>query len=137
LHKHWCDEYGHDYECSENCDCICGLPMEGNDHSGCPIELRPCPEHKAEQERRMVEAMSSDTDAVSESTCDEQKPLPYCQCGCADADRGGVVGYCFWCDHVYVNYCLETEDQHFAYHCPEPPEKLKQAALASLAKRRA
>jgi hypothetical protein len=32
--------------------------MNGNDHSDCPVELRPCPEHKVEHERHMAEAMS-------------------------------------------------------------------------------
>jgi len=36
---------------------------------------------------------------------------------------------------VYVDYSPTTEDRHFADHCPEAPEKLKQAALATLAKR--
>jgi hypothetical protein len=38
--------------------------MEGHDHSDCSVELRPCPEHAAEQERRMAEAMSSEPDAA-------------------------------------------------------------------------
>lgn len=46
-----------DLQCSEGCECICGLLMEGNDHSDCPVELRACPEHAAEQQRRMAEAM--------------------------------------------------------------------------------
>ena len=42
-----------------------------------------------------------------------------------------------WCNHVYVEYTPEIEGRHFAYDCPGAPEKLKQTALASLAKRRA
>ena len=50
-HRHYCDFAGHDWQCSEDCECICGLLMEGNDHSECPVELRACPEHTAEQQR--------------------------------------------------------------------------------------
>jgi hypothetical protein len=38
---------------------------------------------------------------------------------------------------VYVEYRPEIQDRHFAFHCPGAPEKLKQASLAGLAKRRA
>jgi hypothetical protein len=55
MHKHHCDVTGHDYECSKGCECICGLPMEGNDHSDCPVELRACPEHKDETGQQVAE----------------------------------------------------------------------------------
>jgi hypothetical protein len=40
------------------CACVCGLPLEGFDHSGCRenVELLACPEHHKEQRRRMGEA---------------------------------------------------------------------------------
>jgi len=60
----------------------------------------------------------------------------HCDCGCADADPSKVVGWCWHCSHEYVEYSPEIQDRHFAYHCPGPPEKLKQAALASLAQRK-
>ncbi len=41
----------------------------------------------------------------------------------------------FHCDHVYANYTPELEDRHFANHCPEAPETVKEAARARLAKR--
>jgi len=81
-HRHWCEVYGHDYQCVEDCHCICGLPMNGSDHSDCPVELRPCPEHKAEQERRMAEAMARGAQAEAESFCKEQD----CPCPTANAD---------------------------------------------------
>ena len=56
MHTHFCEVYGHEWRCGEECQCICGLPMEGCDHTDCPVELRPCPEHEAEQERRIAEA---------------------------------------------------------------------------------
>jgi hypothetical protein len=52
MHRHFCDAEGHDWQCSGDCECICGLPMEGHDHSECPVELRACPEHAAEFQRR-------------------------------------------------------------------------------------
>jgi hypothetical protein len=62
-HRHWCGECGHEYECSGDCVCICGLPMNGNDHTDCPVELRPCPEHS------MAEAMSSEEQIEIEPLC--------------------------------------------------------------------
>lgn len=61
LHRHWCEVYGHYYDCRrEDCHCICGRSMQGPwDHSDCPVELKPCPEHLAEQIRRMEEAKVS------------------------------------------------------------------------------
>ena len=135
-HRHWCEVYGHDYQCVEDCHCICGLPMNGSDHSDCPVELRPCPEHKAEQERRMAEARSRGAQAGAESFCEEQDvSVPHCKCGCSEIDSGEAVGWCFHCDHVYVKYTPELEAQHFAYHCPEAPQALKESARARLAKR--
>ncbi len=54
-HRHWCEIDGHEYECSgDSCLCICGLRMNGNDHSDCPVELRPCPEHEVEQKQESM-----------------------------------------------------------------------------------
>jgi hypothetical protein len=59
MHIHFCEVDGHEYECSgDSCECICGLPMEGHDHSDCPVELRPCPEHQFGQKQK---PMSEDT----------------------------------------------------------------------------
>ena len=86
----------------------------------------------------MEESISPEADAALTAKCEEREAtLPHCQCGCADADPGKVVGWCWHCDHVYVEYSPATEDRLFAYDCPGAPEKLKQAALARLAKRRA
>jgi hypothetical protein len=54
-HRHFCGIAGHDWQCSDNCECICGLPMNGNDHSECPVELRECPEHEFQQGQQMPE----------------------------------------------------------------------------------
>ena len=136
MHIHYCDEYGHEYECSGDCECICGLLMNGNDHTDCPVELRPCPEHKAEWERRIAEAMSCENQTEIEPLCEQQDaaPRPHCECGCSDIDSGKVVGWCLHCDHVYANYTPEVENRHFANHCPDAPETVKQAARARLRK---
>src|ERR1700722_9520180 len=83
-HRHFCDFAGHNWQCVEPCLCICGLQMEGNDHSECPVELRACPDHSAEQQRSIEEVMSSEPDAASrhESNAGESA-RPHCECGCA------------------------------------------------------
>ena len=135
MHRHFCDVVGHDWQCGDDCICICGLPMEGHDHSDCPIELRACAEH-AEQNglTAKVESNAVEIDFTSLSQ-QRQAARPHCNCGCADFAPGTGVGFCLWCDHVYADYSPEIQARHFADHCPEAPEKLKQAALATLAKR--
>jgi hypothetical protein len=128
-HRHYCDQAGHDWQCSEDCECICGLPMEGNDHSECPVELRACPEHAAEQARGIAEAMSSEPDPAFVQKWNER---PSCECGCAEAVSSKIVGWCFHCDHVYVNYSPEIEARHFADCCPGAPEELKKSARERL-----
>jgi len=104
-HRHWCDVYGHEYECSGDCLCICGRPMSGNDHSDCPVELRPCPEHRAEQERCIAEAISSEKQTEIEPLCEQQDAaLPHCECGRSDIEFAKIVAWCFHCNHVYANY---------------------------------
>jgi len=60
---------------------------------------------------------------------------PNCECGCSEIDLSEVVGWCLHCDHVYVNYTPEIQDEHFAYHCPGAPQTSREAARAKLAKR--
>jgi hypothetical protein len=135
-HRHWCEVYGHYYGCGKDCLCICGLRMNGNDHSDCPVELRPCPEHRAEYERRLAEARSCEKQTEIEPLCGEQDAtLPHCECGCSDIDPEDVVGWCFHCDHVYAIYTPKLQDRHFANYCPNAPETLKEGARARLAKR--
>jgi hypothetical protein len=86
----------------------------------------------------MEESISPEADAALTAKCEEREAtLPHCQCGCTDADPGTVVGWCLWCNHGYVEYSPEIENQHFAHDCSGAPEKMKQASLAGLAKRRA
>ena len=109
--------------------------MEGHDHSDCPVELRPCPDHSAEHEQRIHEAMSAE-DYVHEMTFDKPHgAVAHCQCGCEDIDASQIVGWCLWCDHVYSKWSPVIQDRHFASHCPGAPTELRQNAHAALAKR--
>jgi len=99
--------------------------MEGHDHSECPVELRACPEHAAEQQRSIAEALSSEPDPALAQRWRER---PSCECGCGEAELNSVVGWCLHCDHVYVNYSPEIENRHFADDCPGAPEELKKSA---------
>jgi hypothetical protein len=128
-HRHYCDFAGHDWQCSGDCECCCGLPMEGHDHSDCPIELRACPEHEAEAARSIAEALASEPNPA---LVQQWRERPHCQCGCAEAEFGNVVGWCLHCDHVYINYGPEIEDHHFADHCPGAPKELKESARERL-----
>jgi hypothetical protein len=131
-HQHSCDVEGHYYDCTDDCECICGLPMNGNDHGDCPVELRPCPKHK-EQEPMPEEALPEGVVEVKFPPDWQHTPQAHCQCGCSEIDLIGVVGWCLHCDHVYANYTPKVENRHFAYYCPGVPETVKEAARARLA----
>jgi hypothetical protein len=137
MHRHFCEIAGHDWQCGDDCECICGLPMEGHDHSDCPVELRPCSKHNAEYEARILEAMSDDGALPEAAFAEQQGAVPHCGCGCDDIDASQIVGWCLWCDHVYSKWSPAIQDRHFASHCPGTPIELKDTALASLAKRTA
>jgi len=66
FHRHYCEIGGHDYLCAEECLCICDLPMNEFDHAGCPVELRACPAHWLEEQRRIAESKSATREAKSE-----------------------------------------------------------------------
>ena len=68
-HEHFCYVAGHYWRCEGTalrggdtepsvCVCVCGLPLEGFDHSGCHdnVELLACPEHREEGRQRKEEA---------------------------------------------------------------------------------
>ncbi len=128
-HRHFCDFAGHNWQCSGDCECCCGLPMEGHDHSECPVELRACPEHADEQQRSIAVAMSSDPDPAFVQRLQER---PHCDCGCAEAEFSNLVGWCLRCDHEYASYTPQIEDLHFANFCPGAPEELKESARKRL-----
>jgi hypothetical protein len=124
MHKHYCTTTGHDWQCSDDCECICGLRMEANDHSQCPVELRPCPDHAAEYEALILEPVS-DVDRLPDKTLDEpQGPVPHCHCGCGNIDASQIIGLCLWCDHLYSKWNLAIQDEHFAQYCPRSPSKI-------------
>src|SRR5207244_12379314 len=115
------------------CVCICGLAMNGNDHGECPIEIRLCPEHQNKQDCPAPQTGFVEIDFSS--VVKGRSALPHCECGCSEIEPGEAVGWCPHCHHLYANYSPEIENQHFAYHCPEAPEVLKESARARLAKR--
>jgi len=90
MHRHFCDAEGHDWQCSGDCECICGLPMEGHDHSECPVELRACPEHAAEFQRRMAQPCSPEAEAEAPKRLREQwEARPRCECVRQQPSRRG------------------------------------------------
>jgi hypothetical protein len=133
-HRHWCGEYGHYYECTGDCMCICGLAMNGNDHSDCPVELRSCPEHKQSMSE---EPLPEGVVEIMFPRDWQHAALPHCECGCSDIDFAKIVGWCFHCNHVYAEYSPALEDLHFSKNCPAAPAQVREAAVARLVKRRA
>ena len=45
---------------------------------------------------------------------------------------GKYAAACFWCGHGYEEYTSEVEDEHFAHHCPDAPEELREGARKRL-----
>ena len=84
MHRHFCEVVGHDWQCGDDCICICGLPMEGNDHSDCPVELRACAEHAGQD--GLTAEVSPDAKEIDFSILSpaRQRSRPHCECGCAD-----------------------------------------------------
>jgi hypothetical protein len=112
MHRHACG-VGHYYECADDdCVCICNLPMNGNDHSGCSVEIRLCPAHENEQDRPAPEPGFVEIDF---SSVKPRTALPHRNCGCSEIEPSEGVGWCL--------YSPEIENQHFAYHCPGVPER--------------
>jgi hypothetical protein len=79
-HQHFCYVAGHYWQCEGTalrggdaepsvCVCVCGLPLEGFDHSGChdPVELLACPEHWEEGRQRIEEARKEHDRRAAES----------------------------------------------------------------------
>jgi hypothetical protein len=131
-HQHWCPVEGHHYTCSDDCLCICDLPMNGNDHSECPVELRPCPDHPIDLESQVTEKALPEGVVEINFAGFQGTARPQCQCGCSVIDSSKVVGWCFHCNHVYANYSSEIEARHFAYHCPGAPSETREFARARL-----
>jgi hypothetical protein len=114
--------------CPPDSACLgCGLPLNTHDYTECLNIPGSKSYRKCDVADPIVRATGEEDEPLS--------PAPHCECGCADADQEDVVCWCLWCDHVYVEYTRTTEDQHFAYHCPEAPQELKDSARARLAAR--
>ena len=107
-HRHYCDYAGHDWQCAGDCECICGLPMEGNDHSECPVELRACPEHSAAQQLSHAEATSSEPMKGRIKIPPRRKLVRALR----RASRAGFVGACVWCGHGYKRFSLKIQEAH-------------------------
>ena len=85
-HEHFCHVAGHYWHCEGTalrggdaepsvCVCVCGLPLEGFDHSGCRenVELLACPEHHKEQRQRTGDARKEYDRRAAESGFDEKR----------------------------------------------------------------
>jgi hypothetical protein len=120
------DFAGQVWECAADSPCLgCGLPLNTHDYTQC-LNI------PGSKNYRKCDA----EDPSARVTNEQDEPLlpaPHCECGCADADSDNVVGWCMWCDHVYIDYNRMTEDQHFAQHCLDAPNELKDIATARLA----
>jgi hypothetical protein len=115
--------------CPEDNICLgCGLPMNTHDYEQC-MNISRTRDNRGSEEARTADSIVPATELQDEPL----SPAPHCECGCADAAPENVVAWCLWCDHVYVDYSPTTEDQHFARHCPDAPQALKDSARKRLA----
>jgi hypothetical protein len=122
-HVHYCDVAGHEWECDKpECECICGERMEEGDHSACPIELRACPRHL--EGLQPGEVAGGVPINFPEDTADKIKR--------AAEQRDSYAAVCFWCGYGYDEYTRKAENEHFAYHCPDAPEALRESAKKRL-----
>jgi hypothetical protein len=130
-HYHHCDVTGHQWKCNgQACKCFCGLPMEEGDHTECPTELRACPKHA---EAGPISKSEHDT---KKSTLIQFPPDTEAKLKRSIKQAARYGAACFWCGHGYRKYSLQMEDEHFAYHCPNAPEKAKLEAMSRLKARR-
>jgi hypothetical protein len=97
--------------------------MEQGDHSECPIELRACPEHL--DGLQPGEVAGGVPISFPEDTADKIKR--------AVEQGDSYAAVCFWCGHGYGRYTRKIEAEHFAQHCPDAPQQLKDSARARLA----
>ena len=120
-HRHYCDLAGHDWQCeSRDCECICGVPMEGHDHSECAVELRACPEH--------ANGAAVVPEKPSTAVPIKFPPQHKVRRAVRRASRRGFGASCLWCGHGYRlgEYTPEAEDAHMLL-CPNYPDEGKQA----------
>jgi len=135
-HRLFCDIGGHEWEC----DCValhalapdrypvcickeCGLPLNEGEHSQCRIELLACYECKQQPDR--VRENSEATAIAMPLDFEEKAERAFNQ-----LESFGAV--CFWCGYGYAEYNRKAEDEHFAYHCADAPEELRDNAKTRL-----
>jgi hypothetical protein len=100
--------------------------MEKGDHTECPVELRACPKHAEPRQIGKAEYAAEKLTLIQFPPDTEAK----LKRSLKQAARYGAA--CLWCGHGYREYSLQLEDEHFAYHCPNAPEKAKQDAVSRL-----
>ncbi len=136
-HLYFCDRGGHEWEME--CDCValhefvpenysvcicktCHFAKDEGDHSRCPIELRPCPEHL---HQTSAEGDAGGVPITMPPDADEKAERAFSQLETYEAA-------CFWCGHGYDEYNAKTEGEHFAHNCPDAPEELREHAKTRL-----
>jgi hypothetical protein len=135
-HKLFCEIGGHKWECNclvlhefnpdkfAICICkTCGHPYDEGDHSQCQIELQACIECERE---------SGSLHDASEKNFIEVPPDADEKIEVALGKLGTYEAACFWCGHGYEVYNRKAEDEHFAHHCPDAPEELRENAKRRL-----
>jgi hypothetical protein len=154
MHRHSCDYAGHYWQCEGTalrpdagdtrpsvCMCMtCKIRMEEGDHSECSVELLVCPEHQQDALTRATESKKPDRlgdELVPETDRETMQKLslpPDCDKKSASALKRleKYAAACLWCSHGYEEYSPKLEDEHFAYHCTDAPEKLKANARSRL-----
>jgi hypothetical protein len=134
-HRCFCDRCGDEWECEcvamhefvpekySVCICkTCHLPMNEGDHLNCPLQSVTCSEH-------LLQSTKEDAGGV---------PITFPPDVDEKAERAfqrfeTYEAACLWCGHGYDKYSPKAEDEHFAFHCPDAPEELKDIARARLA----
>jgi len=135
-HKLFCDICGNEWECNclplhefnpDNfaiCICkTCGRPYDEGDHSHCRIELSACDECERQKDRPHQEGEANFISVPPDADQMVERAL---------SQLGAYEAACLWCGHGYEDYNRKAEDEHFAYHCPDAPEELKENAKRRL-----
>ena len=123
-HSHFCDLGGHRFSCNNDlCVCVCGVPMNGEDHRRCPIELRACSQHPY-----VSPFVAADDDAVAIEFRDD-----FADMLTGAVEQADTYGAAFlWCGSGYDDYSARAEDTHFSDHCPDAPASLRERARRRL-----
>jgi len=149
-HRHFCCVAGHYWQCEGTamrggdtepsvCVCVCGLPLEGFDHSGChdPIELLACPEHMEEGRRsieacrqrhggsaaepeaegaRAAAARAEERESPAEAA-PEEASRPFERFPLVPIGQGDPLWHCAWCCHCGCRRMPPELSGGFCLHC--------------------